>query len=114
MEKNLEDMHRDNQVAFFLLLPPPGVGLPAAEGPLVRAELALGLCDRALRTTREVIKGHPNISEAYVLRGKALLFSADLDQAQKHLREALRLDPAYTPAQQNLKEAERLNRLIKD
>ena len=31
-------------------------------------------------TTREVIKAHPNVSEAYVLRGIALLFSADLDQ----------------------------------
>ena len=60
---------------------------------LVRAELGLGLCDRALRTTREVIKGHPNITKAYVLRGQALLLAADFDQATKHLREALRLDP---------------------
>jgi DnaJ family protein C protein 7 len=49
---------------------------------LVRAELGLGLCDRALRTTREVIKGHPNITKAYVLRGQALLLAADFEQVR--------------------------------
>ena len=77
---------------------------------LVKAELGLGLCDRALRTTREVIKAHPNISEAYVLRGIALLFSADLDQAQKHLREALRLDPDAAEAGRAMKKARKLER----
>ena len=64
------------------------VALLIARLALVKAELGLGLCDRALRTTRDVIKGHPNISEAYMLRGMALLFSADIDQvrhAQVHV-----------------------------
>ena len=60
---------------------------------LVTAELGLGLCDQPLRTTRELIKANPNFVQAYVLRAKALLFSSDLDQSAKHLREALRLDP---------------------
>ena len=83
---------------------------PSTRLNLVKAELALGLCDRALRTTRDVIKSDPNISEAYVLRGLALLFSADLDQAQKHLREALRLDPDDAEAGRAMKKARKLER----
>lgn len=77
---------------------------------LVRAELGLGLCDRALRTTREVIKGNPNMSKAYVLRSMALLYSADLDQAQKHLREALRLDPDDAEGARTMKKVRKLER----
>mmetsp|Transcript_82929 Transcript_82929/g.165535 ORF Transcript_82929/g.165535 Transcript_82929/m.165535 type:complete len:370 (-) Transcript_82929:134-1243(-) len=77
---------------------------------LVRAELGLGLCDRALRTTREVIKGNPNMSKAYVLRSMALLYSADLDQAQKHLKEALRLDPDDAEGARTMKKVRKLER----
>lgn len=77
---------------------------------LVRAELGLGLCDRALRTTRDLIKSDANISKAYSLRGVALFFSADLDQAQKHVREALRLDPDDTEAQHLMKRLRKLER----
>jgi len=83
---------------------------PSTRLCLVKAELGLGLCDQALRTTREIIKSHPNISEAYVLRARALLFSADLDQAQKHLREALRLDPDDAEAGRAIKKVRKLER----
>lgn len=83
---------------------------PSTRLCLVKAELGLGLCDRALRTTRDVIKAHPNTSEAYVLRGMALLFSAEIDQAQKHLREALRLDPDDVEAGRAMKKARKLER----
>jgi tetratricopeptide (TPR) repeat protein len=106
----------------------------------VQAELGLGLCDQALRTTRELIKANPNgegAIKAYVLRAKAplyllwpyspctgaalltlrtshffqltsycvqaLLFSSDLEQSAKHLREALRLDPDAAEAGRALK-----------
>ncbi len=77
---------------------------------LTRAELGLGLCDRALRTTREVIKADPMVPTAYVLRGLALLFGGDLedgnlDQAAKHLKEALRLDPDHPEAGRAIKKA---------
>ena len=85
---------------------------PSIRLKLVKAELGLGLCDRALRTTRDVIKTHPNISEAYTLRGLALLFSADLDQAQKHLREALRLDPDDAEAGRAMKKVRKLERHV--
>jgi len=77
---------------------------------LVRAELGLGICDAPLRTTLQVIKRHPNVPEAYKLRGLALMLSADLDQAQKHLREALRLDPDDVEAGQSIKKVRKLER----
>lgn len=86
------------------------ISAPSCKLRLVRAELGLGLCDRALRTTRDVIKMHPNVSEAYVLRGMALLLSSDLEQAQRHLREALRLDPDDSEAARAMKRARKLER----
>jgi len=77
---------------------------------LVRAELGLGICDGPLRTTLQVIKRDPNVSEAYMLRGVALMLNADLDQAQKHLREALRLDPDDKEAGQTMKKVRKLER----
>ena len=58
-----------------------------------RAEVALGTVDQALRLTLQVIKGDSSNVEAYSIRGMALFLSADYDQAMKHLKEALRLDP---------------------
>jgi len=77
---------------------------------LVRAELGLGICDGPLRTTLQVIKRDPNVPEAYMLRGVALMLNADLDQAQKHLREALRLDPDAQEAGQAIKKVRKLER----
>jgi len=57
-----------------------------------------------------VIKSHPNMSKAYVLRSMALLYSADLDQAAKHLREALRLDPDDTEGARTMKKVRKLER----
>jgi len=75
---------------------------------LVRAELGLGLCDRALRTTREVIKQDGSLAQAYVLRAIALMFSEELEQSTKHLREALRLDPDDAEAGRTLKKVRKL------
>ena len=77
---------------------------------MVRAELSLGLCDRALRITREIIRGNENLTEPYVLRSLALMLTGDLDQAQKHLRAALRLNPDDIEAQREIKRVRRLER----
>ena len=82
---------------------------------LVQAELGLGLCDQALRTTRELIKANPHgegAIRAYVLRAQALLFSSDLEQSAKHLREALRLDPDAAEAGRALKKVRKLERHV--
>ena len=75
---------------------------------LVRSELALGLTDRALRTCKDIIKADGNAVDAYVLRALALMYSTDLDQARKHLREALRLDPDHPEGARALKRVKRL------
>ena len=49
-----------------------------------------------------------NAAEAYVLRAVALMYSSDLDQARKHLREALRLDPDDPETQRALKRVRNL------
>jgi tetratricopeptide (TPR) repeat protein len=41
----------------------------------------------------QVIKNDSGNAEAYGIRGMALFLSADYDQALKHLKEGLRLDP---------------------
>jgi tetratricopeptide (TPR) repeat protein len=41
----------------------------------------------------QVIKNDSSDAEAYGIRGMALFLSADYDQAMKHLKEGLRLDP---------------------
>jgi len=79
---------------------------------MVRAELALGLCDRALRTCTELIKRDGNAAEAYVLRAMALMYSSDLDQARKHLREALRLDPDHPEGGRVLKRVRKLEQHV--
>lgn len=81
---------------------------PRSKLSMVRAELALGMCDRALRTCTELIKADETSAEAYVLRATALMYSSDLDQARKHLREALRLDPDDSEAGNKLKRVRKL------
>lgn len=81
---------------------------------MVRSELALGLCDRALRTCTELIKADGNAAEAYVLRATALMYAADLDQARKHLREALRLDPDHPEGGRTLKRVRKLEQHVQE
>lgn len=97
--------------AFFASLLQKTSAAPARLG-LVRAELGLGLCDQALRTTREVIKANPQQPQAYVLRAIALMYAEDLEQSTKHLREALRLDPDEHEAGRTLKKVRKLERHV--
>jgi tetratricopeptide (TPR) repeat protein len=80
-------------------------------------------CDQALRLTLQLIKANSSDAEAYCIRGLALFLrcfshclrhfpvvfyiplhdSYDFDQALKHLKEALRLDPDLPAAQQAFK-----------
>jgi len=58
-----------------------------------RAELGLGLCDRALRLTLQVLRVDKSHAEAYAVRAKAVFLSGDINGAGPLLRESLRLDP---------------------
>ena len=76
-----------------------------------RAELGMGLCDRALRLTLQVLRNDRSCAEAYVVRGQATLLSADFKGAAELLKEALRLDPDEAEAKKLFKsESLHLNR----
>ena len=66
---------------------------------IAKSEILLGQCDRASRTTLQVIKRDSGNSSAYTTRGHALCLADDFDQGLKHLKEALRLDPDHRDAQ---------------
>mmetsp|Transcript_5502 Transcript_5502/g.8662 ORF Transcript_5502/g.8662 Transcript_5502/m.8662 type:complete len:586 (-) Transcript_5502:111-1868(-) len=64
----------------------------------LRAELEMGICDHALRRSLSIIRTRRKCTDAYVVRAWALYLSKDFDQALKHCREALRLDPDFGEA----------------
>ena len=57
------------------------------------AELGLGRCDRALRVTRQLLRDNSTNQLALALRGRALFADGDFEQAEKVMRQALRLHP---------------------
>ncbi len=56
----------------------------------------------------EAIQIHPLFKGAYLLRGNAYLYLAEYDKAITDYTEALRLDPNFVDAQNNLKQAQEL------
>uniref|UniRef100_A0A7S2RN34 Uncharacterized protein n=1 Tax=Rhizochromulina marina TaxID=1034831 RepID=A0A7S2RN34_9STRA len=74
-----------------------------------RAELGLGLCDRALRLTLQVLRADKANGMALRVRAQAMYLSEEFDQAKDLLKEALRLDPDNPEA----KELFRLNKTVK-
>lgn len=78
----------------------PRVALGAAA-----AELARGNPDRAQRLTLQLIKRDNTLPRAFVLRGLAFFQSGDFEQADRHLREALRLDIDCQEAVRAVKQA---------
>eukprot|EP00958_Prasinococcus_capsulatus_P005877 scaffold567_cov384-Prasinococcus_capsulatus_cf.AAC.9 len=66
---------------------------PIVQCWLARALIGDGQCDRAVRILLGTIKADQSNAEAYKVRGLALCLSGDVDQSQKHIKEALRLDP---------------------
>lgn len=77
------------------------------------AELARGNPDRAQRLTLQLIKSDPTLPRAFALRGIAFFQAGDFDQAEKHLREALRLDMDNTEAARGVKQARTARGLIR-
>lgn len=69
------------------------------------AELARGNPDRAQRLTLELIERDATVPRAFTLRALAFFQSGDFDQAEKHLREAIRLDNDNREAIRSLKQA---------
>lgn len=81
---------------------------------LARSEVKMGICDRALRLTLQVIRADSQNAEAYAVRGIALFLSKDLDQAVKHLTEAIRLNPDDHEAARAFKRARKVQNTLKE
>jgi len=77
---------------------------------LAKSELGLGLCDQAIRRTREVLREAPNNGSAFMVRGMAYYLQAEFEQAWKHLQEALRLDPDDAATVHAAKKARKVQR----
>lgn len=58
-----------------------------------KAEISLGRAERAISMLMPVLKAEPGNASAYMVRGLALFLRGDFDQALKHEKEALKLDP---------------------
>ena len=67
--------------------------VPAAVLTAAEAELAIGNPDRALRLALDVLKRDSASTEAYAVSSRALYLKGDLDQALKHVKQALKLNP---------------------
>lgn len=65
----------------------------------MKSQVRMGKCDRAISTTLQLLKANDRHADAYAVRGEALFHNNDLDQAVKHMRECLRLDPDHPDAQ---------------
>mmetsp|Transcript_75372 Transcript_75372/g.214349 ORF Transcript_75372/g.214349 Transcript_75372/m.214349 type:complete len:605 (-) Transcript_75372:409-2223(-) len=68
-----------------------------------RAEMGMGLCDRAIRLTLQVIRSDKSNPAGYVVRGLALFLNCDFSTAEQLLKEALRLDPDHDEAKRTFK-----------
>ena len=77
---------------------------------LARCELGCGRAEQASKVCLGVIREHRSYVPAYCVRGKALCALADLDQAEAHLSQALRMDPDHTESARTLKRMRTLKR----
>ncbi|GAX22669.1 DnaJ homolog subfamily C member 7 [Fistulifera solaris] len=72
---------------------------------LAKADLGLGLTDATLRLTLQVLKKHPQSTDAYALRGQCYLLMTEYDASISLLKEALRRDPDSVLLRKTLKES---------
>lgn len=77
-----------------------------------RAELGLGHAPIALRLTLQVINADSNNAEAYWIRGEALNRTDNVEQAKKHLQQALRLNPDHSQCQTAYKRIRAIERHV--
>ena len=66
--------------------------------------------DSALEHLRRAVYFDPSRPEAFNLMGAVLEIRRDLNEARKHYRAALSLDPTYVPARKNLERATSFHR----
>eukprot|EP00658_Telonema_sp_P-2_P019912 TRINITY_DN1782_c0_g2_i2.p1 TRINITY_DN1782_c0_g2~~TRINITY_DN1782_c0_g2_i2.p1 ORF type:complete len:471 (+),score=118.40 TRINITY_DN1782_c0_g2_i2:41-1414(+) len=92
------------------------LGLSFRDLVLKQAECFLGLGNgsQTQRLTLQLIRENPDDVDAYTLRGMALYLCDNVDQAVKHLQEALRRDPEHKLAMRQLKTVRGLQRLHKE
>jgi len=79
---------RKNLTELMAVTAAPNVLLMAA-----RCEYEIGVPERALKLALRVLRAQPNEPSAFVVRALALLFSGDVDESLKYVKEALRLSP---------------------
>lgn len=72
---------------------------------VAKADLGLGLTDSTLRLTLQVLKKHPQSTDAYVLRGQCYLLMTEYDSSISLLKEAMRRDPDSDFLRRGLKES---------
>jgi len=79
-----------------------------------RAEVRIGMSDRALCRSLRVITMDPQNSDAHAVCGMALLLGKQIDQALKYFMEALRLNPDDGDVARTCKKARKLKGLLQD
>lgn len=76
------------------------------------AELGLGICDRPLRMTLQVLRQNPNNEIAYALRGQAFYLGGNFEDALKLFKASLRLDPDNERAKQGYRHTKMVAQLV--
>jgi len=79
-----------------------------------KAEVGLGLTDRAMRLSLQVIRADSTYAEGYEVRALCMLMNGELDNAVKLFREALRLDPDCLGAKVALKKCRMIQTSLKE
>ena len=79
-----------------------------------KAEVGLGLTDRAMRLSLQVIRADSTYAEGYEVRALCMLMNGELDNAAKLFREALRLDPDCFGAKVALKKCRLMQASLKE
>jgi len=79
-----------------------------------KAEVGLGLTDRAMRLSLQVIRADSTYAEGYEVRALCMLMNGELDNAVKLFREALRLDPDCHGAKVALKKCRTMQTSLKE
>ncbi|MEW6078971.1 MAG: tetratricopeptide repeat protein [Thermodesulfobacteriota bacterium] len=81
-----------------IALSPPKVNTADAYNNIARMYDALGDTEKAIEYGQRAVQINPNLAEAHMNLGSALLASNRLDEAVTHLETSVRLSPWLTPA----------------
>ena len=82
---------------------------------LARSEChkALGELENVLADTGKALKVQPSSIAALVLRGQAYYLMMEMDLAQRHFREGLRMDPEHKECKENFRRIKKMDNIMK-